>query len=447
MATGQTFETAFAFALSILPEGSFKRIVLKPNWVKHEEHREFPIEALVTDARLIEAVIDACLEKYPELEWITVGDVPLQTCNWEMLVEQTGLERLVEKYRCRRPEIRFCDWRRERFHTQNGFQVKQQTAGFGDPRGYREVMLGTESFLDPISETKLKFRVSDYDPEETTSSHCRGAHKYLIAGSAADCDLFINLPKLKSHQKAGVTGALKNLVGINGNKGYLVHFKQGTPNQGGDEFPPQTSQLVILQSRVREKLQKRSRLLFRLLRPLWLLLKRVRGIATEGTPANLEKTFYIGSGSWYGNDTIWRMVYDLNKIVRNLPPHGERLAKEPQRSYITIMDGILAGEGNGPLQPLPVPLGVLIAANDPFLEDLVMTKIMGFDYSKIPMLANHRFFNDPAWGNFDPLTVPVFWNHERLTGIDSIPVLHNFRPSPGWRGKIELPAEANACIP
>jgi len=38
-----------------LPEGSFRRIVLKPKWVKHEEHPEFPIAALVTSTALIEA--------------------------------------------------------------------------------------------------------------------------------------------------------------------------------------------------------------------------------------------------------------------------------------------------------------------------------------------------------------------------------------------------------
>ena len=429
----------------MLPKGAFRKITIKPNWVKHQEYPEFPIAALVTDTRLIEAVIEACLVKYPELEQITVGDVPLQTCDWDMLAGQVGLARLVKTYKDRKPLVRFLDLRRERFHAQNGFQVRQPDGAFGDPCGYREIALSDRSFLEAISEESLRFRVSDYDPRETTSSHARGVHKYLIAGSTLDCDLFINLPKLKSHQKTAITGALKNIVGINGNKAFLVHYKQGTPTRGGDEFPPEVSSLVILHSRIRQVLQKRSRLLFRLFRPLWLLMKRISGIATEGTKANLSKKFYIGSGSWHGNDTIWRMVYDLNRIIRYVSAGGDAPARDPQRAYLAIIDGITAGEGNGPLQPLPVDLGVLIAANDPFLADIVMAKIMGFDYKRIPMLANHRLFGDPLWGAFDPSTAPIVWNNRAVVGIDSVPTLHNFLPPPGWRGHVEL--SANARVP
>ena len=446
VATGQTFDSAFDFISSVLPEGRFRKIVIKPNWVKHQDHPEFPIAALVTDTRVIEAVIDACLAKYCQLEQIIVGDVPLQSCNWDLLAAQVGLSRLLEKYQNRKPLVRFCDLRRERFRAQNGFYVPQREGVFGDPDGYREVALGERSFLEPISEESLTFRVSNYDPAETTSSHSRGTHKYLIAGSALDCDLFINLPKLKCHQKTAVTGALKNLVGINGNKAFLVHYKHGTTAHGGDEFPPHTSPLVILGSRISGALQKRSSMLFHLLRPFWLLTKKTFGITTEGTRANLSKNFFIGSGSWYGNDTIWRMVYDLNQIILYVHPNGGELARSAQRAYISIMDGIIAGEGNGPLQPLPVDLGVLIATNDPFLGDMVMAKIMGFDYLKIPMLANHRLFNDQTWGNFNPSTVPVVWDNKLVTGIDSIPILRNFLPPPGWRAHVELPAEAAVTV-
>ncbi|HEY2951565.1 MAG TPA: hypothetical protein VGK40_03225, partial [Verrucomicrobiae bacterium] len=42
-----------------------RRIVLKPNWVLHETEPAFPIRALVTDARVIEAAVAACLEVFP----------------------------------------------------------------------------------------------------------------------------------------------------------------------------------------------------------------------------------------------------------------------------------------------------------------------------------------------------------------------------------------------
>ena len=93
-----------------------RNIVIKPNWVKHCEHPEFPIEALVTSSRLIDECIQACLKKYRGLEKITVGDIPLQTCDWDALMRQSGVDALIEKYRGRTgPVIRFLDLRRERW--------------------------------------------------------------------------------------------------------------------------------------------------------------------------------------------------------------------------------------------------------------------------------------------------------------------------------------------
>ena len=55
----------------------------------------------------------------------------------------------------------------------------------------------------------------------------RGRHRYLVARELIEADVVFNVPKLKTHKKAGVTGALKNLVGINGHKAYLPHHRKG----------------------------------------------------------------------------------------------------------------------------------------------------------------------------------------------------------------------------
>ena len=424
-----------------LPDGQFVRILIKPNWVKHEENPAFPIAALVTSSDLIEAIIDSCLQKYPAVEEITIGDVPLQSCDWDLLVRQAGIDRLVAKYeRYRRPRIQFLDLRRERFRLQSGFMVSLQGNHCGDPRGYHEIVLDRDSLLEEISESAHQFRVSDYSPEETISSHRSGYHRYLIARSALECDLFINVPKMKTHQKSGVTGALKNLVGINGNKAFLVHHRHGRASAGGDEFPSDIDNMVVLQNRFRSLVQNRSRIAFSALRMGWRVLRKLRGIQVEGTPENLDRKFYVGSGSWYGNDTVWRMIYDLNRIIRYARTEDGQLQENPQREYIAILDGIIAGEGNGPLQALPVNLGVIAAANDPFLLDTVMARLMGFDPAKIPMLARRREFADPVWGHFDDSSVPILINKEVYGGIRSLPVLHSFRPSPGWKGHIEAEA-------
>lgn len=423
------------FIRGCLPEGQFQRILLKPNWVKHAESPEFPIEALITSTELIEAVLDECLKKYPAAAWIRVGDVPLQSCDFGRLASQAGLDRLRLKYGSR---VQFLDLRRERWESRGGF-LRLVDDIPGDPEGYREVVLDRQSLLEEVSHRASTFRVSDYDPRETTSKHRLGDHRYLVAGSVLAADLVINLPKMKTHQKSGVTGALKNLVGINGSKAYLVHHQVGFPSQGGDEFPEGTSHLFYWQARLRERLQKGSPWLFRLAKAGWELLKKLCRIQTVGTRENLQGNFYVGSGSWHGNDSVWRMVYDLNLIVRFAPALGGRLASSQQRTLLSIMDGLVAGEGNGPLQPIPVSIGVLLASPNPFLVDLAMSKMMGFDYRKIRLLSNQSQYPDSAWAGVAPGNFRTERGGEaRSDGVAGLPVLHPFLPPPGWRGHVEL---------
>jgi len=155
-----------------LPDGAFRRIVLKPNWVHHEDSPHFPIRALVTSPDLIDAVIEACVNKYPDADSIAVGDVPLQSCDFDLMIRQSGMDAVIAKWSgLARPRISFHDWRRERYVLRDGFMQKDTSHDFGDPAGYREVRMDQASFLDPISGKREKFRVSDYDIERIQSSH------------------------------------------------------------------------------------------------------------------------------------------------------------------------------------------------------------------------------------------------------------------------------------
>jgi len=427
-------ETLVRFVRDRLPEGPYTRIVVKPNWVRHETDPRFPIRALVTDTRLIDAVLQACLAKYPGARSITVGDAPLQTCDWKRLSAQTGLDAMAIRYASvAGPAVRFLDLRRERAVERQGF-MRVSADQPGDPAGYREVALDAASHLEPVSADAARFRVSDYDPGEMVSRHGPGRHRYLISASVLDADLVVNLPKMKTHQKAGITGALKNLVGINGDKACLVHHRKGV-----DEFGPCSTRLVRLQCRVRDALQKRSPRLFAGGRAAWSGIKALARVHTAATREVLTSgRVYVASGSWYGNDTIWRMIYDLNRAARYAPAGGGLLAATPQRDYVAIMDGICAGEGNGPLDPLPVDLGIVTVSDDPFLMDMAAARLMGFDRDRIPQLANCALFQDERWARFDPRTVSVILDGKRLRGLDALPVLRRFLPTPGWQGRIEL---------
>src|SRR5437773_1657581 len=52
------------------------------------------------------------------------------------------------------------------------------------------------------------------------------------------------------------------------------------------------------------------------------------------------------------------------------------LHDRPQRRYLGIVDGILAGERNGPMEQTPVRTGVILAGLNPVPIDYVAARIM-----------------------------------------------------------------------
>jgi uncharacterized protein (DUF362 family) len=414
-----------------------KRILLKPNWVLHETDPAVPIKALVTDARVIEATADACLQLFPDAESILIGDCPLQYANWPLLCDQSGLTPVIERFNKAFPgKVSFRDLRKEVFlQTKEKFMVRAEAVN-GDPAGYREVSLGKRSHLEPISAQADRFAVNDYSASVTSSNHRRGTHHYFVSQSVLDADLIINLPKWKTHAKSGITCALKNLVGVNGDKAYLPHFRRGAPKWDGDEYRDEGRWLYWTQTTLREKLQKRSRMAYAALKPGWELIKKLYRIETRlDDPAAHPKNFYVAGGAWHGNDTIWRMIYDLNLVIQCTDNQGV-LHHEPRRHYFCIVDGFVSGEGNGPLQALPRETNWLICGSDPFAIDAALCHFMGFDAEKVPIIAQRRQYAGLNWGQFELSELEVEMDGKRVR-IADCPINFHFVPPPGWRNHVE----------
>lgn len=85
------------------------------------------------------------------------------------------------------------------------------------------------------------------------------------------------------------------------------------------------------------------------------------------------------SGNWWGNETAWRRVIDLVRILRR-----ERF--NAGKYTLFVYDGFVSGEGAGPLAPDEVDLGFLAVATDPVAGDLVVAGEMGIDPERIPLL-------------------------------------------------------------
>lgn len=406
-------------------------VVLKPNWVKeHDERHPGPDqwEHVVTHPAVIQAVAEWVGPQLKGSGKISICDAPQTDSSFRKLSEYCGLKELVANLRVQFPgvTIEVLDLRPEEWHAVDGVVVSKRQQP-GDPLGSTHVKLNEASeFVEYHGQGRLYG--ASFDMAETNERHCGTTHDYLLCRTPMDADVFINLPKLKTHKKVGITCALKNLVGINANKNWLPHHTEGTPQDGGDQFPQTTTKARLEHSWMgaAKRWLKHRPGLSRMLVPL----KRVGRIYFGDT----QKV--VRSGNWHGNDTCWRMVLDLNKCLFHFGGDGEKRKKTLR--YLAVVDGIVGGEGNGPMAPDPVKSGVIIAGTHPAAVDLAAATLIGFDWRKIRLLKNAFEMRRLNFVDFAPAQVEVVSNHQAWCGkIDQLEDLFAFRPHFGWVGAIE----------
>jgi hypothetical protein len=141
---------------------------------------------------------------------------------------------------------------------------------------------------------------------------------------------------------------------------------------------------------------------------------------------------------WYGNDTIWRSIVDLNRIILYSDKQGN-MQDTIQRRYLCITDAIVAGEGEGPLHPTPKKTNIIAVSDSAVAMDLFASTIMGFDWKKIPSIEK-ALNADIRWPlvNYKFEEVLIEYNFKRYNLIEIKDVLSfDFKPTKGWEGHIE----------
>ncbi|NLU21896.1 MAG: DUF362 domain-containing protein [Phycisphaerae bacterium] len=408
-------------------------VVLKPNFVRdfRETHPD-PADCLTTHGTVLRAVIDYVYKALDGKGRIIIADAPQNDCDFEAVCRQAGLAEIQRFYRERAGfNIEVYDLRPEKADKIDGVIVGHSRLP-GDPAGYVKINLGRHSAFYEINHLCHLLYGSEYDMSELRRHQSGDVHEYLISRTVLSADVVISLPKLKAHKKTGLTVNMKNLVGINGNKNWLPHHREGTPLEGGDQFAD-SRWVRRLERRVVERF-KRAFPLLGPIRPLVAgpvkgLGKRVFGDTNRDT---------IRSGNWYGNDTTWRMCLDLNRILVYADAEGN-WQDAPARRFFSLVDGIIAGEGTGPLDPPPRPAGVILAGFNPVAVDLVAARLMGFDYQKIPLLRCALENHPLTLADFSAQDVEVVSNHEGYHGsLGGIDGSLGFQPHFGWKGHIEL---------
>jgi uncharacterized protein (DUF362 family) len=409
-------------------------VVLKPNFIR--DFREIQAgheDCLITHGSIIRAALDYVYIALRGQGRIIIADAPQNDADFEAIRRITGLDGIQEfYYRHAGFKVEVYDLRPEKASKVEGLIIGHDRLS-GDPVGYMKVDLNRHSMFREVSHLSHLFYGSEYDATELQLHHHGDTHEYLVSGTILAADCVINLPKLKTHKKTGITVCLKNLVGINGNKNWLPHHRLGTPAQGGDQFADDGMH------------HRAERTVMACFRRLFPLLGPVRAATAKPLKALGQRLFgdtntdTIRSGNWYGNDTTWRMVLDLNRILMYADSTG-RLRDTPIRRMLCLVDGIIGGEGNGPLDPTPRRAGVVLAGANAVCVDLVCAQIMGFDCLRLPLL-NRSFDAHPFPLVSGTLTdgVVVLSNDERLYGrtLAEMDFSLSFVPHFGWRGHVE----------
>jgi hypothetical protein len=137
------------------------------------------------------------------------------------------------------------------------------------------------------------------------------------------------------------------------------------------------------------------------------------------------------------------MCLDLNKIVLYGNPDGSFRPPLPQnrKRHYALVDGILAGQGRGPLNPDPVAAGVVLFGVHPPSVDTACAYSSWDSTQREFRLSRGAFQSrglplaDHKWRDVEVCSNHAAWNGP-LVGIPSDQTFH-FEPHFGWKGRIE----------
>ena len=408
----------------IIHEGDI--VVIKPNWVQdRNENRKGGIDCLVTNASIIRAMIDYVYIALNDTGRIIVGDSPVPACDFEKLMHNAKYNSIWDSCRKRGIEIDIADFRED---IVTGFANKVKLT---DGQSEKIIDLGKYSLFSEVGYKSGRFRNGVIDATKMNNYYhtLDGHHKYGVNKLVLQSDVIINLPKPKTHRKAGYTAALKNYIGICSRKSSIPHNVMGNVREGGDTYygPKIVFETEQRMRDVQNRLQAENRhilgTMVKCLRTPFWLFRRV------------THRYFFGTGNWYQNDTIWRSILDLNRIMIYVDKDG-RLCDTPQRRFFSMGDMVTAGHRNGPMAPTPIDIGVILCSEDPVAFDRAVINLMGLNYARLPVLNKIQEVSKYPIRCECANKIVIVSNEEKLAGkcIEDMPVAPYgfFEPAEGW---------------
>lgn len=405
------------------------KVLIKPNFVKHfHPMGNAGVISTITHASVMRPVIDYVLLALDGRGRIAIADVPLDKADFGEIIRISRTKELLDFYKTKlNVDIDLYDLRSYRRKiSKKGEYLLEGVKLSGDPEGYVEIDLRDSSEFRELDNKKQNyytladFEVDRYNPKSrkhgnTNKYHFRGRHIYKIPKTVLNSDVVISIPKLKTHKKAGVTLNLKNMIGMC-EKIYVPHYRPGSPPEG-DAYPnePSTSDILIKHANIRLN--------------YFLRYTNMKAIFKANLIKQVVKPIYnfLFSrnedwwGDWYGNDTLWRAILDLNRILLYSDKNG-KLHNNRQRGYFSIIDGIIGQEGEGPMTGMPKSCRVIIGGADAVACDTVAAYLMGFDPLKINVIKKASL-TDYKLGtnNFKHIKIKSNINKIEELNLDFIP--------------------------
>lgn len=382
-------------------------VLIKPAMTVDKNISGDSIFAIIPHGSVIRAILDYVLLARPYK--IIIADGPIPNARFKDVCRLQGLDEVVNYFQRIQSQtvVELLDIRDEYAPKDSRGKVINIFKLPGDPLGYELIDLGSDSMLEPISEDWMAFRsVSSVRPERFAppTYHRKGLHLYSIPRSILMTDTVINVAKMKTHRKVGISCVVKNVVGITNKKFWLPHWREGI--DGSDYNDAFLGRIRYWTDFLRQK--------------MYVLTGR-RHLAV-GLP--------VEDGNWPGNDTAWRMVLDLYRILLYADKQG-RLQESQQRKHFGIVDGIVGGEHFGPLAPRAIRAGILVAGISPVSVDAVSAWLMGFDACRIKLLTEASASTS--------YIIPGEYRVEKISllGVQNIEV-NPFAPPLTWRSYLRM---------
>jgi uncharacterized protein (DUF362 family) len=407
-------------------------VLIKPNTVRHYHIEGKDIFSVIIHASVLRPMLDYVLIALKGEGRIIVGDSQVLFGHFDEAMRISQIDQLLDWYQSHtQVPIECFDFRiYRRVRTWLYGEWGRKTVK-NDPRGYKVVDLGPHSNFRDVDPRILRINVASH--KDMYRAHSDGRHEYTFPNSVLEADAIISIPKMKTHRRTAVTLGIKNSMGLPAWKDSLPHFRIGCPEEGGDQYPNRSWRKRV-HTRVRDwaETTKATPAKF-----LWTCTDKAIWATRWVYPFKDN----VNQAMWYGNDTLWRTLLDINRAVFYSDKTG-KLRDTVQRNYFCLIDGIVGGEKDGPISCEPVYAGVLAAGFNPVAFDVVIASLMGFDVERIPIIKRGlATMNQPKplfSGGTDSIRVSV--ENEVLT-LDEFNARHNLRfaPHPNWVGHVERP--------